>query len=146
MVSFTVPGEPVPWSRALSNGSQRFTPAKLRQYETAVKLFAAQAMAGRPPFGRAVPISMLVEVVLPIPASWSNRKREAAAMGTVRPTGRPDLDNFVKAALDGMNGVVIEDDSSVVRIETTKCYGQVPRMAVQVVPLPCEGAHAGSAS
>lgn len=145
MITFVIPGEPVAKGRArigrLANGRPvNITPARTRSYENLVALAAQQAMAGAPPIARSVPVSISVDVTLPIPASWSQRKRAAAAMGTVRPTGRPDLDNFVKAALDGMNGVVLEDDSSVVRIETSKAYGQVPRMAVSVVPLPCEGA------
>jgi Holliday junction resolvase RusA-like endonuclease len=135
MVRFTVPGEPVPWSRAASNGKQRFTPPRMRDYKAKLGWIAKQAMAGREPYAAAVPLSVLVVATMPIPASWSARKQLAAADQLVLPTKRPDLDNFVKSALDGCNGVVFADDSAVVRLETRKEYGRTPGLTVQIVPL-----------
>lgn len=140
MIRFTVPGAPVAKGRArigrTRNGmALAFTPAKTRSFEALVALAAQSAMGCREPFARTVPLSMLVVATLPIPASWSGRKQTAAADQRVLPTARPDLDNFVKAALDGCNGVVFADDSAVVRLETRKEYGRTPGLTVQVVPL-----------
>ena len=54
---------------------------------------------------------------MPIPASWSARKRAAAITGDVLPTGKPDIDNLVKAALDGVRGIVIGDDATLVGLQ-----------------------------
>lgn len=139
MIRFHVPGEPIAKGRARAshrNGVFRVhTPPQNIRYEATVKLFGKQAMAGREPFAKGVPLSMLVIATLPIPASWSARKQQASADQLVLPTTRPDLDNYVKAALDGCNGVVFADDSAVVRLETRKEYGRVPGLTVQVVPL-----------
>jgi Holliday junction resolvase RusA-like endonuclease len=140
VIRFTVPGAPVAKGRArigrARNGmTVAFTPAKTRSFENLVALAAQQHMAGREPYSREIPLSMLVIATLPIPASWSGKKRLAAADQRVLPTGRPDLDNYVKAALDGCNEIVFADDSAVVRLETRKEYGTVPGLTVQVVAL-----------
>jgi Holliday junction resolvase RusA-like endonuclease len=75
-----------------------YTPAATRKYEAHGRLAAQLAMNGRPPI--TSPVSVVMRVELPIPASWSARRRAAATTGNIRPTGRPDLDNFIKAALD----------------------------------------------
>ena len=35
---------------------------------------------------------------------------------------RPDVDNLLKSVLDGLNGIVYNDDSQIVRIEADKAY------------------------
>jgi Holliday junction resolvase RusA-like endonuclease len=72
-----------------------YTPAATRKYEAHARLAAQDAMADRPPLDVPVRIELLVE--LPVPASWSKRKAEAAITGDVRPTSRPDIDNYVKS-------------------------------------------------
>lgn len=140
MIRFVVPGHPVAKGRARSgrtaNGAPvHYTPVKTQRYEALVKMAAAKAMNGSPPHDRSVPLSMLIVATVPIPGSWSGKKTLRAINQTVLPTGRPDVDNFVKIALDGCKGVVFADDSSVVRLETRKEYGVVPGLTVQVVPL-----------
>jgi len=38
------------------------------------------------------------------------------------PTNRPDLDNLLKSILDAMNGVIFEDDSSIVSLDASKRF------------------------
>ena len=40
------------------------------------------------------------------------------------PHVKPDLDKLIRAVLDGLTGVAYEDDSQVVFIESSKCYGE----------------------
>jgi len=42
-------------------------------------------------------------------------------------TKRPDLDKLIRAALDAITGVLIPDDSQVVKITAGKCYGDCDR-------------------
>jgi Holliday junction resolvase RusA-like endonuclease len=44
---------------------------------------------------------------------------------------RPDIDNIVKAILDGLNGVVFADDASVAQLVSSKEYGE-ERVEVQI--------------
>jgi len=40
------------------------------------------------------------------------------------PSVKPDLDKLVRAVLDGLTGVVYEDDSQVIMIKASKTYGE----------------------
>jgi Holliday junction resolvase RusA-like endonuclease len=140
MIRFVVPGAPIAKGRPRTGRTRagapiHYTPARTRSYEGLVALAAQREMGAREPFARTVPLSMLVVATLPIPASWSGRKSTAAADQRVLPTGRPDLDNYCKAALDGCLGVVFADDSAVVRLEARKEYGPVPGMTIMVAAL-----------
>lgn len=144
-IAFTIPGEPVAKGRARSTPLMRngkpvigaggrpivtqYTPDKTARYENLVKLAAQQAMDGQPPAEGAV--ALVVQAYMGIPASWSQKKQRAAALGEVTPTKRPDLDNIVKAIKDGANGVTWRDDAQVVDVRASKRYG-VPRVEVQV--------------
>src|SRR5690606_194541 len=78
------------------------------------------------------PLRMTMRVDLPIPSSWSKRKQQQALIGELRPCVKPDIDNFVKAALDALNGVVFADDKQVVRVEAEKRYALQPKLVVTV--------------
>ena len=73
---------------------------------------------------------------LPIPVSWSKRRRAVAITGDIRPTSRPDLDNFIKAAADAVSGIVVADDSLIVELDARKRYGSDPKVVLTIVPLP----------
>jgi Holliday junction resolvase RusA-like endonuclease len=73
-----------------------------------------------------------LKAFIEIPASWSKKKRAGAIDGSVLPVSRPDLDNYVKAALDGMNEVVFSDDSQIVHLIAIKSYDENPRLVITV--------------
>lgn len=135
IAQFTIPGTPVAKGRpriSVRYGVARaYTPAKTVSFEKTV------AAAGRRAIGPAgapseKPLSLLVEIYLPIPPSWPKRKQESAALGQMRPTSRPDIDNYLKAILDGLNGIVWRDDSQIVRVTACKAYSITPRIDVLV--------------
>jgi Holliday junction resolvase RusA-like endonuclease len=90
-------------------------------------------MNGRPPIDVPVRIELLVE--LPVPASWSRRKTADAITGHIRPTSRPDVDNYLKAILDAISTIVVADDAQVVEVHATKLFGVAPKMVATVFPL-----------
>lgn len=146
-VAFTVPGAPVPKGRARSrlvktrDGRQfvsHYTPDETTRYENLVRMCARDAMHDRYPLDG--PIRLEVTVVIPIPASWSNRKQRDAAAGRVGATKKPDVDNFVKALADGCNAVAWVDDSQIVELVARKCYGDAPRIDVRAELLEMERA------
>jgi Holliday junction resolvase RusA-like endonuclease len=106
-----------------------YTPAETRNYEAALRIAAQDAMAGRAPLEG--PLSVTVAVYVPIPASWSKKRRAQAAAGQIRPTTRPDYDNYLKM-LDALNTVVWHDDSQVVSQGFAKVYSDRPRFSVSV--------------
>ena len=114
-----------------------YTPAHVRQYEAHGRLAAQQAMDGRSPI--ADPVRAEITVDLPVPMSWSGKRRMAALRGEIRPTSRPDTDNYVKSALDAINEIVITDDCLVVEIIATKRYAEIPQLVITITPLTIEG-------
>lgn len=126
----TIRGEPVAKARprlATINGHARaFTPAPTRRYEDIVRQRATLEWSR--PLLTGVAIALQVTFFRGIPASWAKGKREAALLGTLRPTGRPDLDNLLKACTDALNGVVYLDDSLIVEANARKFYGIEPRV------------------
>lgn len=49
-----------------------------------------------------------------IPKSYSKKKQRECREGILRPTTKPDLDNYIKGIKDSMHGIVWRDDSLVV--------------------------------
>lgn len=133
-IMFSVPGAPVAKARArattIGGAARLYTPGKTREYERQVAQAARVAMCKAPPLDRAVAVSL--DIMLPVPASWSKARRADALAGHVQPTSRPDTDNYAKAVLDGCNGVVWVDDAQVVRMTAQKRYAEMPGIVVAV--------------
>jgi Holliday junction resolvase RusA-like endonuclease len=51
-----------------------------------------------------------------------------ALSGELCPVKRPDLDNYMKTALDACNEIVFADDSQIVKLIANKRYGEKPRL------------------
>ena len=134
-VTITIGGEPVAKGRPrMTRRGFAYTPAATRKYAAHGRLAAQLAMDSRLPI--TVPVRAEITVDLPVPASWSGIRRDAALHGVIRPTTRPDADNYVKAALDAINAIVIADDSLIVEVAAIKQYATVPALTIVITPLP----------
>ena len=133
-VNFTVFGTPVAKGRPKfarrGNFVSAYTPNKTRIYEQEVRDVVTTAMKGQEPL--ETPVNVYIYVRLPIPQSYSKKRTEACLEGLERPTKKPDLDNYAKAILDPMNGIVYLDDSQVVELHVTKVYATTPAVEVLV--------------
>jgi Holliday junction resolvase RusA-like endonuclease len=109
-----------------------YTPTATRKYEAYARLAASIAMNGRAPLQGPVRLELVVE--LPVPQSWSQKKRLAAIGGMLMPTSRPDLDNYVKSALDAINTIVIADDCQIIELRARKRFSERPKLVVTVFP------------
>lgn len=142
MISFTIPGQPVAKGRPkfARRGAfvTTYTPEKTRSYENLVKMAASAAMEGQEP--SAAPLKLIVGLQLQIPASWSVKRRAAAAAGAIKPTKKPDADNVLKGIKDGCNGIVWRDDAQVVAIMIEKRYSEAPMATVTVQEMEGESA------
>jgi Holliday junction resolvase RusA-like endonuclease len=110
-----------------------YTPEKTRTYEGMIRTAAMNELGNQLPFDE--PIEFILRAIFPVPASWSERKRQQAITGDIKPGKKPDLDNIVKAWNDALNGVVYRDDSLICRMAVEKCYGPQPLVVVTVRPL-----------
>jgi Holliday junction resolvase RusA-like endonuclease len=64
----------------------------------------------------------------------SQRNRALALEGGLLPAKKPDLDNCIKAATDGLKGIVLVDDALICRLAASKCYSAQPGVRVEVEP------------
>ena len=120
-----VPGEPVAKARPrMTRTGHVYTPSKTHHYEYKISLLGLKAMAGKSPLEESLHIDILI--VVSVPKSWSEKRKNEALAHQVYPTGKGDLDNFVKSALDGLNGVIFKDDSQICSMNARKVYGEIP--------------------
>lgn len=80
-------------------------------------------------------VSVVLDIQVPIPASWSQRKRDQAIAGYICPTTKPDIDNVEKAVFDGLNGITWKDDVQVVEVSKRKRYSASPCVVVSISPV-----------
>lgn len=116
-----VPGAPVGWKRTNGNGKRRYTHPETRAKEMEIGQYAKVAMVGRPLLQGALRVEVIAW--MPVPDSWSKRKKTLALGGNLRPTAKPDSDNILKLALDALNGIAWKDDAAVVDVRCQKKFG-----------------------
>jgi len=137
-IEFVVPGIPIGKGRpkvASRRGkfAHLYTPQKTVSYEKLVAQCGQVAMVGRPLMLGALYVRLTI--ALPIPASWSNKKRAAALAGAIYAMVKPDIDNVEKSIFDGLNGVVWRDDVQVVDVSKQKFYSDNPGVEIFIRPL-----------
>lgn len=98
-------------------------------YEKVLAEAAALMMRGRAP--TVNPVALLVHAYRIIPESWSKTEKAQARAGYIRPTSRPDWDNYGKIT-DALNGIVWKDDSQVVDGRSLKYYSDRPALRIEV--------------
>lgn len=137
-ISFFVPGEAVPQGRPRTTRTGHvYMPKASRDYQRVVGAIAKGAMHGRLPLEEAVKVRVCI--YKPIPKSWPKKKREDALANRLKPTSRPDLDNYIKAILDGCcNGICLTDDSLVVGLEAWKLWCTDDKAGAEVCIETCE--------
>lgn len=108
--SATFTGNPVPKGRPrMTKTGHAYTPQNTRNFEKAVALWAKSVYKGKPS-DKALKVFMCFYI---------NRARSNKTKKHVQ---KPDLDNYIKAVLDGMQGVVFVDDSQACEITAEKCW------------------------
>lgn len=133
MISFTVPGTPVPQGSKVAGITKNNKPylrdanaGKLRPWRNAVTHAAARAYPIRSASTRIMgPVKVMVAFYLPKP---QRPKFEQHAV-------KPDVDKLARSVLDGLTDAgVIEDDARVVRLIAFKLYSNTPRAEITVTP------------
>ncbi len=134
-MKFIVKGKPQGKARARTfyNGRlgkmQSMTPQNTVDYENLVRW--SYKAAGGTYYGKGL-FRVVIRAIYDIPASFSKKKREAAAMGEIKPCVKPDVDNITKSILDALNGVAYYDDSGVIELKVSKEYGDSARVEVEI--------------
>lgn len=77
---------------------------------------------------RSHPIQLIMNIYITPPKSTSEVDKYLMEEGIIRPCVRPDVDNYMKNILDGINDTLAEDDGSVVSYYGDKFYSQKERI------------------
>ncbi|WP_368265129.1 RusA family crossover junction endodeoxyribonuclease [Enterococcus innesii] len=131
-IFFTVPGEPVPQGRPKFTTKpfmRAYDPPKSAAYK---KLIASYARRVKPEKLLEGNIRVSINVYKGIPKSFSKRKVALAEAHLLRPTTKPDADNYAKGPLDACKGIIWKDDGQVVDLSIRKYYSKKPRIEVWI--------------
>ena len=131
-IKFAIKCIPIPQSRPrFTRGGHAYEDMKVRGYKSMVARMARIFMGADEPLKG--PLSCRLTFRMPIPSSYSAKKRNALNDGWM--IKKPDLDNLAKSVLDAFNGIIWEDDSQVCVLEVRKIYGEEEGVDVEVVNL-----------
>lgn len=109
-----------------------YDPIKSKAYKALIRL-ELQPLLAKPGFRQFKnPCRVHLLICRAIPSGFSQKKRKEAIEAKIRPTTRPDTDNYIKGILDALNGTVLKDDSIVCEINAGKIYSDKPRLEVMV--------------
>lgn len=142
IIRVIIPGAPKPLQRnrhriVRPRGKPEFIsnylPAESRAEQSTIRHFGHTAMAGRPLLDGVV--EMRLVAYMPIPQSWSNKKRVAAIGDQIRPTSKPDLSNMWRLAEDAFKHIIWRDDAQITDGGLWKRYSDRPRLAIEISPL-----------
>lgn len=118
-IEFVVYGDPKGKARPRFSKGHVYTPESTRQYEKSVRAAYMEAANGFSFGNKPVAVCMTVYI------------RRPKSVKRSMPTVKPDLDNIIKAVLDGLNSVAF-DDKQVCVLEARKVYHETPCVEVSL--------------
>lgn len=134
-ILFEILGAPVAQGRpragkTFTGKTVLYDPLKSRDFKQYVKLVAAQHAPSELIQG---PIELFVDVYRSTPKKYQTGPKQALIqLGELRPTSKPDIDNYVKGVKDGLSKIIWQDDSQVVELTVRKYYSLSPRVVVLI--------------
>lgn len=101
----------------------KYTPADMVEYANLVRMsFINKYPTWSVAEFTDKPLQVQIDVCIPVPKSFSKKKRLRALIGQIRPTVKPDCDNIAKNINDALNGIVYPDDKQIVSLTVNKYY------------------------
>lgn len=137
LLQFCVAGEPFgkerPATRIVNGRATIYTPNDTKRYEAKVGE-AFRSVAGDSfRYGDDVALSIEVTLYYPIPKSRPKKTQQLMRERSIPPICKPDVDNCLKAIMDGLQSCgAFKDDSRVVFASVTKLYADEPRVEVNI--------------
>ena len=128
---FKIEGQPQGKGRPrFTKSGHAFTPQATRNYEFLIATEYKEAKGEM--FDGYIRVN--IKAYYKIPKATTKEKRGLIERGLLKPAVKPDIDNVVKAILDGLNGVAYHDDNQVVYVDGEKFYADEPCVIVEVSP------------
>lgn len=120
--------------RRFKNSVRMYDPKKVVEYKALLKMLAIQERKIKKYqlIEKDKPIHVSIVFYRPIQRSLSKVEKERRAKGTIYPTVKPDLDNYIKSTFDALNGVLWHDDNNIVSIHAMKMYSDKPRIEITI--------------
>ncbi len=132
-INITVPGDPVSQGRPkftmLAGHAHVYDPPTSKAYK---KLVARYAMQHKPKTLLEGALEVQILVFKPTLKSFSKKKAALAEAMLLRPTTKPDADNYAKGPMDALKGIIWKDDGQVVDLVARKFYSNNPRIEITV--------------
>lgn len=135
-IEFIVYGTPVAQGRpragkSFSGTTVLYDPGKSRDFKRYVAMIASQV---KPDKLIEDAVSITVKVFRPIPSKYMTKPKLAQIeKGTLLPTSKPDLSNYIKGVEDAIEGIILKNDSQVVDYgKSGKWYSDNPRIEVSI--------------
>lgn len=126
-MNLTIYGKPQPKERPKVYKGHAITPTRTKNQEALIRRAWLNKYPGPPLEG---PITLTLRFYMPIPQSWSKRKKAEAITGRIIPTIRPDIDNLAKLTMDALSGAAFVDDKQIFAVYLIKQYSTEPRTEV----------------
>ena len=129
-INMTVVGEPKPWQVWVRMSAP--TPGYLafKAYQQTIQAKCLETWRNQPL------IETAVEIHLEFVRSYPNNlpKKEASRERRLKEAlvRKPDLDNLCKAAIDGIKGIILKDDTVVTRLSAEKRFGPEPMTVIKI--------------
>tara|TARA_R100000458_G_scaffold55727_1_gene59942 strand:- start:1 stop:411 length:411 start_codon:yes stop_codon:yes gene_type:complete len=130
LINMTVPGEPKPWQVWVRRSAPTPGYLEFKAYQETIQAKCLEVWGTKPLIETAVEIHLVFIKSYPknLPKKEASRERRLRE-ALVR---KPDLDNMVKAAIDGVKGIIIKDDTVVTQLSAEKRFGPEPMTMITV--------------
>ena len=120
---------PVPAARPRVSRFSTYYPKKYTRFKKEMEALTGEL--DTTPCENLVVVSLRFKIK--IPQSWSKKKR--LERENTYCNNNSDIDNYVKAMLDSLNGVYFIDDRQVVEIFASKKYSNEPRILFKMMEM-----------
>ena len=121
-----------PRATRMGRGIRLYDPKKVSVYKKQLAMMCKFQYKQEPLTG---PLKVELNFFRHVQSSLSKKERALRLSGSHRPVVKPDTDNYIKSTLDGLNGLLWEDDNQIVDLIAHKYYSDNPRVEIEVTPL-----------
>ena len=117
----TVLGEPKPWQVWVRMSAPTPGYLQFKAYQSLIQVACKQEWRNKELIETAVEIHL--EFIRSYPNNLPKRETSRERRLKEALVRKPDLDNLCKAAIDGIKGIIIKDDTVVVKLSAEKRFG-----------------------
>lgn len=123
-------GKPLPRLRARISKFGSYDPQhkEMKAFKSDAKAQMLELGHLNTPFDKTDPLKVDITFIRTHPKAWSKKKKERE----LYPITKPDLDNYIKFILDGLNEIAYHDDNQIAEIQAKKVYGSSEQTEIRV--------------